>query len=266
MKHEAHDALYELMPLRVTNAAWEFFRNTFRVIDFEAYVDWVSAELDETSRNTGMFLLKVDEPLPNMDIELIKRMELEGMAAVKGWKQFEPFHAEGVFSLVVDSFLTYVTDLLTTIYKTKPQALRSGEQVRIDEVLRFSTMDELIEFFSERKVHQLFYQGMKTWHRVLEKELSLSIFKVPHELERAILLVEKRNLVRHARGIVNKVFLQRQPYSGYSLGERLKFDRGQVTEDILFLAKTVANVDVTAVEKFKIDHSMLRHRPTLGMP
>lgn len=70
-----------------------------------------------------------------------------------------------------------------------------------------------------------------------------------------------RSEVAHARGVVNKVFLQRQPMSGHSLGERLKFDRSQIAQDLLFLARAVARVDVAAVEKFKIDQSTLRDRP-----
>lgn len=266
MNHQARDPLYELMPLRVTPAALEFFKDSFRVIDFEEYVDWVSATLDEMGRNTGRLLLSADKPSPEKDVELFRRLERDGMAAVERWAKFESFHAEGMFARMVDSFLTYLTDLLAAIYRSKPQALRSGEQVRIDEVLRHATMDELVEFLCQRKVHQLSYEGMTALHAILEKELSFSLFEVPLELERAVLLVEKRNLVAHARGVVNKVFLQRQPMSEHSLGERLKFDRSQIAQDLLFLARAVARADVAAVEKFKIDQSTLRDRPKRRVP
>ena len=261
MNHSTFDLLYDVMPPLMTTGARNFFRDAFRVIEFEGYVDSVSELLDNTGRTVGGLIFSADEPLLAHEIEAFKRLGREGHNAVDRWHGFETLYAQGVFSRLIDSFLTYVTDLLASIYRNNPHALRSGEQVRVDEVLRHDTMDSFVDFLVERKVHQLSYQGMQTLHSTLERELAFSLFEVPAELKHAVLLIEKRNLLTHARGVVNRLFLQRQPTAEYKLGERLNFDRTQITDVLIFLTTSVARIDVSAVQKFQIDQSALQKRP-----
>lgn len=74
--------------------------------------------------------------------------------------QFRRLLAEVLLSRAVDSYLTYVSELLSLVFKERPETLRSKEQVRIDFILSFNSMEELQEAVAERRVERLAYRGM----------------------------------------------------------------------------------------------------------
>src|SRR5260370_37827463 len=49
----------------------------------------------------------------------------------------------------------------------------------------------------------LSFKGMMELHNNLQKRFKFTLFERPDELERVAVLVEKRNLVEHNRGVVN---------------------------------------------------------------
>jgi len=53
----------------------------------------------------------------------------------------DPLVFELFFSRSVDSFLTFLSEVVGSIFRAKPETLRSAEQVRVDDVLRYASMD-----------------------------------------------------------------------------------------------------------------------------
>jgi hypothetical protein len=248
-----------LVPPRMTGGAYHFFRDTYKILDLQSHFRETAEFLDDFGRTTGRMFLSSDE-LSEAQRKTWQFMVKNGFRAVERSKKHDSFHTQMIFARFVDSFLTFVSDLIALIYRTKPEALRSREQVRLEEVLRHPTMEALVESFVERKVHELSYQGMANLSTTLEKELGFSLFAQPEDLKRAVLLIEQRNLIAHARGVVNEIFLQRVPNSIYREGETIKMDAITLTQDLLFLAKAIAELDVRAVAKFGIGPS--REKPT----
>jgi hypothetical protein len=75
-------------------------------------------------------------------------------------------HHRGMFlemmlSRATENFLTYVTELLTLVFRTRPETLRTSETVRLDAILKHVNMEDLIHELAERRVNQLSYQGMR---------------------------------------------------------------------------------------------------------
>lgn len=127
----------------------------------------------------------------------------------------------------VDSYLTYLTELLWLIFRARPEGLRSGQPVKLDFVLAHATRSALIKAIIDREVNQLSYQGMRDLAQVLSNKLGFELFNDHESLERAILLVEIRNIIVHARGTVNYTFLKRVAKPPVSRGKRI-----QLTIDI----------------------------------
>lgn len=151
----------------------------------------------------------------------------------------------------VDNFLTYISQLLSLIFTARPEMLKSGETARLEMILQFKTMEDLIDALVERRVTDLAYQGMRDLAKDLSKRIGFELFERAEDLERAVRIIEVRNLVVHNRGIVNRLFLSRLP--GYAqLGDRLEMEGKEVLNDMEFLAQSVANIDKRAGEKFRL--------------
>lgn len=151
----------------------------------------------------------------------------------------------------VDNFLTYVADLLKQIFLERPEALRSAETVRLDEVLQFGSMDDLVNFLAERRVDRLAYQSVNDLADNLEKALSFTLFETEAERARAGKLVATRNLLTHNRGVVNARFLGLVPNSGYVEGDQIELPTA-IGEELDFLGGCARRIDARAIAKFSL--------------
>jgi hypothetical protein len=150
---------------------------------------------------------------------------------------------------VADAYLHYVSALLVLVFRSRPETLRTAQLVRLDFVLDFQDMEELIAALAERRVTDLAYQSMSKLAEDLQQRLSLPLFTSEPDLTRAIRIVEMRNLIVHNRAVINRRFLSQVRDFDGDEGDRLK-----LTVDILdeadLLAESAAALDQRAVEKF----------------
>ena len=151
----------------------------------------------------------------------------------------------------VDNFLTFISDLLATIYRIRPEALKSSESIKLEVVLSHSSMETLVQELVERRVNQLSYQGVRELSKYIEDRLGLALFSNSKELERAAGIVDARNLIVHNRGIVNRLYQEKHPTS--KLGSRLCFSVETIFSDLELLFLTVCNADQRATEKFGLE-------------
>jgi hypothetical protein len=150
----------------------------------------------------------------------------------------------------VDNFLTYVSELLALIFQTRPEMLKSNETAKLEMILQFKTMDDLISALVEKRVSDLAYQGMGDLSKDLSRKIGFDLFEKQEDLERAVRIIEVRNLIVHNRAIVNRLFLSRLPGFTASLGDRVDMEGKAVLDDIEFLASSVSDIDKRAIEKF----------------
>jgi hypothetical protein len=115
--------------------------------------------------------------------------------------------------------------------------------VRVDAILQHVTMLDLIEDLAERKVDQLSYQGMRDLNSYCDDRWSLQLFPIGAELERAVRLIETRNIVVHNGAVMNRTFLSRLQDSPAKLGQRFEFDFDAVFYDLEFLAQSANSID-----------------------
>ena len=175
-----------------------------------------------------------------------------GAGARRKFSIYYSLLTEMAFCRAVDNYVTYLTDLLELIFFARPEALRSKEEVTLDFVLAQPTRAKLIKALVDRRVNQLSYQGMRDLTDFLSRKLGFELFEQASLLNRAILLVEIRNVFVHNRGIVNDTFLQRVPDSSFPLGKQIKLTINDVKEHIEFFTKSVSDIETRAHEKFGV--------------
>jgi hypothetical protein len=163
---------------------------------------------------------------------------------------------EMIFCRAVDNFLGFISELLALIFTTKPHTLKSSEVVRVADVLKYSTMDELVWALADRRVTRLSYQGMSELAKDLKDKLGFELFSHEAQLERTVLIVELRNLLIHNRGVVNRIFLSKLSNFPTKLGEKVILK--DVFQDIYYLTKLVVEIEKRATEKFGLPRETTR--------
>ena len=167
--------------------------------------------------------------------------------------RYAGFLSETVLTRSVDNFLSYVSELLAAAFRTRPEILRSNEEVRVDFVLDHRTMDELIEALADRRVERLAYKGLRDLAHYLSDRLGFDLFPEVDEFDAAIFTVECRNLLVHNRGVVNPTFLSRVPDPElFALGERLKLDVETIWGGIRIFDIAVAQADTWAARNWDV--------------
>jgi hypothetical protein len=84
----------------------------------------------------------------------------------------------------------------------------------------------------------------------LADRLGLKLFEDSEGLNRAVRILETRNLIVHNWAVVNRLLLSRIPGYPASEGQRLEFQVDPIFDDAEFLAHCVADIDPRAAEKF----------------
>jgi uncharacterized protein YutE (UPF0331/DUF86 family) len=150
----------------------------------------------------------------------------------------------------IDSSLTYITDSLRAIYRTKPDALRSSEKIDVNFIMEHSSMDELIAAILERRVYELSYKSIDDLSGELSKKLGVGLFFDDPQKAEAVRLVGIRNLLVHNRGIVNEKFKRDNPKSIEKVGNSVRLAAKENSAAMIFLVSWIADLDVRLIEKF----------------
>jgi hypothetical protein len=160
-----------------------------------------------------------------------------------------------------DNYSVYISELLAEVFAQRPETLRTGEQVRIDEVLAHDSMESLIDAFVERRVHNLISNGITKVAEYFAKHLAFDLFESPEESDQIVEIVAARNVIVHNRGFVDKRFITRlRPEAKWQVGEQLPLSTSYVWDAIDNLEKSVQGIDRRAIDKFRLETFDGTHR------
>ena len=159
---------------------------------------------------------------------------------------------EMLLGRLVDGFQTYLVGLIKTVLRTKPEMLASRQPtVSIEDVLRHSTIEDLLHEVIERRVGNLAYEGfgaLESW--CLERGIEIPV----SEADRAkiVEVIATRNLIAHAHGCVDERYLKAFPGSGFAVGNKRPIDGDYYFDALTRLQSLVSAIDARAIEKFKL--------------
>jgi hypothetical protein len=239
----------------LTDAGFAFVSEHSRLLDFVVF----SQEGKLERVNPLIEFLEAEKELA--DTPEVKARLQECRAGLEKIAGFNDLMDEVVLTKTVDNFLTYISDLLATIYKNNPAMLRSAEQERLDFILQHPTMDELLSAIAERKVERLAYRGLKDLDGYVHSQMSFRLFPVEVELNEAAIIVERRNLLAHNRGIVSGLSVRRFPELAAFKGQRIRMTYKDIREMRKFLENAVFDIDARAISKFGLPARKLRSPP-----
>lgn len=165
-------------------------------------------------------------------------------------RNYDPLVVEMAHCRLVDAFLVYVTDLLALIYRTKPQVLMSDEQVKLDFILRFATMEDLIVALAEQQVEKRAFLGLQELSKYFDTRLRLPLLLNDYMLDNVAEAVEIRNIIVHNHGRVSPTFKRRLPNYPAEVGDRIQVKYPSLGLLALRLTLHAYAIDKRAAEKF----------------
>lgn len=190
-------------------------------------------------------------------LEAAKRNRHARMAQLNAFRHLQ---SENMCSRMVDNFMSYLCETLQAVLLKRPEMLRSAEQVRLDDVLRFKNYRELVEFLAARKINALTYGGLKDIEEFIDERLSLPLTTSNDKRTTLLIAIELRNVYTHNRGIINDLFLQRTR----GLTHAFTFKKGhRYHADLDVLARLANNIykvdfDARAAVKYRLRRTKFR--------
>lgn len=245
------------LPAAATSAAARFATDHYELASFVGFVADLALRSDEVRRQAVEALADGDRiagrPIKDYAID-------ESATAVAALRKHRQVLLQMAYCRGVDNFLTYITDLLHAVYVAQPGTLhakaatRRGEvpeSVPLDTILEHATMDDLLASLVERRVNDLSFKGIRALADYLSDRLAFDLFDSQDDLQRAVRIVEIRNLIAHNRGVVNRLFLARVADSDEStLGQPIVLDIDRLLNDLNFIVRSAFDTDIRAAEKW----------------
>jgi len=109
---------------------------------------------------------------------------------------------------LVGYFELLVADLVHTFYRTFPEAAANDDKVlSVNQLKSFDSIDEAIDYVVSRRVDDLLRGTLEEWHKFFESRLKIDLRKVVPEWARFSEIIQRRHLIVHAGGEVNRRYL-----------------------------------------------------------
>jgi hypothetical protein len=119
----------------------------------------------------------------------------------------------------------------------------------LEEVLKFTRIEDLLESFIDRRVSGLSYQGfgeIKEWCNKRGIPVTVS----DAETSKVVDFIATRNVIAHNRGVVDERYVRSVHDTVFRRGELRKLEHGDVWSCAFALTDTVIRTDAAVAEKF----------------
>lgn len=166
---------------------------------------------------------------------------------------YERHFSQMTYARSIDNFITYFKEILAEIVNKRPEVLRSKDQEKLDFILSFESMQELLKALSEKKIEELFFKGISDIEKFFKERLGVDFFKEELVRKNTNRLIKQRNLIVHNRGRVSKEFVREFPESGFTENLYLAFTYKGISNLNLILYNYVVDLDREIVKKFNLD-------------
>jgi hypothetical protein len=175
---------------------------------------------------------------------------------------------EMVFCRAVNSYLTYLADLMTLIYEKYPKKLPSNKQTSYRFCIEHHLAGDLISALAEETVIELTHQNLDALAKYFRKNLDLVLFTKDTDATTAALCVDIRNIITHNRALVNRFFIQRNPRFADDLGKRVVLGKDESRDMLGTLGYCARQLDIRAVKKFGLTtiQPEFKHCPAIQSP
>ena len=255
---------YKYGPVRIPGTLSE---PLYQFLKYDTKITGSLAFIINLSNFTERYFKSIEKPMFNLiealggDDEEKKNWEsiiTKGYGARKDLENYKQVLFRMVFCTEVDNYLAYLSDVMSLIFKTNPNTLKSGEQVSTEFILGFDSLEELVDALAEKRVDSLSYQGLDDLCNYFDERLGFKLFENIEYKSNAIRIIETRNLITHNRSVMNRKAIRKFPDFVEKPGEEIILNGDLLMENLLFLLSSAIDIDNRASQKFHIDRPLMK--------
>lgn len=228
---------------KITQACKCFFETTKHIDNFFAHVIFTTKRIDEMRLHAVQALAQIHE----------KELKPEDMqeVAMDCLNQYVGLLLEMWLCRIVECYQNYLSSILKDVFYCCPDVLKSGEMIKLDEILRYSRMDDFIRELSERKVSSLSYSSFDDLFNFFDKKLGI---KITDEANKNLIreAIETRNISIHNNCIINRRYITKLRESEELIGHKKKIKKEFLATIIDITHRNVLDIDSKLIKKFKI--------------
>lgn len=237
-----------------SDALKKFLTRHFIIIDFFFYVTRLATRVDNVGYTAAIALYK-DNPEHKEKMDAAERHKDWNFRKIR---MFANYQSETMVIMIVDNFLSYLSETIQLCILKKPQLLRSSEMVKIEDVLRFKSQKTVVEYLVENKINELSYGGLKDIGAFASERTQIKIWDNDNEFKLLTKNIELRNIYTHNRGVINDQFLRKTKGIDFSNNSLKKGERYHVGYDELIpMANEILGIarrfDERTAKKFKLN-------------
>jgi hypothetical protein len=130
--------------------------------------------------------------------------------ALNGFEHYPSMLAEMSLVSVFASFDAFLTDLLATVFRARPEMLRSGRHLTAESVLEATSLDDLVDELIAKEVYEWRLSFREQMSR-LEQRFGICLDSHSAETEILSEAHERRHLFVHLGGVVDDHYLAAVP-------------------------------------------------------
>jgi len=234
--------------IKITQAFKQFLEKTNHLSEFFSYIIFTAQTIDEMRIHAVRTLAQIHEEEP-------KTEDLRKIATEK-LKKYTKLILELWLCRLVECYENYLSFILKDVFICCPDILKSSETVKVDEILKYNTMEDFIKELTERKVSELSYSSFDDLYNFFDKKLGIKIVdnKGKSLIREAI---EIRNISTHNNCIINRRYISKLNLDENLIGKR-KDITAQYLEDVIeILHNNVRDIDSKLIKKFKLKNCRL---------
>ncbi len=187
------------------------------------------------------------------EVDFVKVLQSKKGDRLLDVKFYERHFSEMAYCRAVDNFNTYFKDILAEIVIKEPRILKSKEQERLDFILEYDNMNDLLKAIAEKKIEQLFYGGLSDIDKFFKDRIGISIFKDSIVENSIRLFVKQRNLIVHNRGKISKEFANEFQDGKFEPDKYLALTYDYISRTNLYLNNFVIEMDIEIASKFGLE-------------
>ncbi len=159
-----------------------------------------------------------------------------------------PFLREMCLIYLISNFEEFLKNVLSVVFTSKPEALKSTKQISVEEVINSGTMPELLEKIIEHEVNDILDEGIDKYEKFLEDRFGVPL-STDSDWTKFKEKFYRRNLLVHNNGIVNKKYISLSKYSGSE--KQLTIDNDYLVESLDLSLKFSKIISEFLSKKFK---------------
>lgn len=205
----------------------------------------IGVELDEEAHNKHLQGTPLDEILLPGFRSLLDRVV--AMEPLDETLMFEVLLCRGV-----DNFLTYIAEMIATLFRKRPETLRSDETVTMKQVLAQPDLEAFIAWFADRKVSSLSYKGLGEVETFIRGRFGLALSEGDEQRIKLNEVIAVRNLIVHRRGVIDSRFIDSVGDSYGLIGDQIAARKFWSSRHVDVPSEVVRSFDRAAAAKFGV--------------